>query len=237
MITLRSAALLCILALAPSSPAFAEIYSSNDPTIKVPTDGVHFVTGTGNLTIDSISGLAWLDLTLTTNMSCDDIEVERQYGKSLWGYRLATALEVQTLWADAGIEDENWNLNEDSVHQWDLQEIWGVTDSSQDAAGPLHFIDHAITSTVDPFLLRMFGETWMQFATLENHTGKSVKDLAAVNGATMPSARALDYAPALVQDASVPEPSALMLATLGLLGGYAMVRVQRRRRTSTPQCR
>ena len=227
MSTLRAAALLCVLALAPSLPAFAGIYSSHDPSI-IPTAG-HFQTGAGNLTVDS-EGLTWLDLTLTTDMSYDDIEVERQYGGSLWGYRVATAAEVLTLWTHAGIANNNYNSTDDSVDLWNLQSMWGVTTTTQDPRGPLTFETRLLTST-----WMYAGKPWEGYnmSVMENVTSSGARDyVAGEAGSARGWVHGPNFAPALVQDASVPEPSSLVLATLGLLGGFAVVRVRRRRRTS-----
>lgn len=226
MTPLRCNALFCVLALAPSIPAFAGIYSGHDSSI-IPTAG-HFQTGAGNLTVDS-EGLTWLDLTLTTNMSYDDIEVERQYGGSLWGYRVATAEEVLTLWAHAGIANNNYDSIDDSVDLWNLQSMWGVTTTTQGPDGLLTFESRLLTST-----WMYVGKPWEGYniSFMQNVTSSGAKDyVAGEAGSAVGSVRSPDFAPALVQ---VPEPSSLVLATLGLLGGIGVLRVQRRRRASAP---
>jgi hypothetical protein len=61
--------------------------------------------GTDTVTLDTDTGLEWLDWSLTTNRSFDDISSELGAGGEFEGFRYATADEVATLWTNGGIVD------------------------------------------------------------------------------------------------------------------------------------
>ena len=60
-------------------------------------------SGDGLITVDTVTGLEWLDLTETDGMSFNMVEAELLVGGSLFGYRYATLGEVYQLWDNAGI--------------------------------------------------------------------------------------------------------------------------------------
>jgi len=59
--------------------------------------------GAGSLTLDTVTGLQWLDVTQTLNMSMNDVTANMGTGNTYSGLRYATANEVITLYADAGL--------------------------------------------------------------------------------------------------------------------------------------
>ena len=59
--------------------------------------------GANTITLDTATGLKWLDVTLSTPYSYDQILVQLQSGGVFDGYRLATNAEVLTFWQNAGI--------------------------------------------------------------------------------------------------------------------------------------
>ncbi len=58
--------------------------------------------GPGSLTVDTRTGLSWLDLPLTQGLSFDQAEAETGPGGLLQGFRHATVNEVGSLYASAG---------------------------------------------------------------------------------------------------------------------------------------
>ncbi|MDB4725622.1 hypothetical protein OAF44_03780 [Akkermansiaceae bacterium] len=58
-------------------------------------------SGDGAITVDTSTGLYWLDLTETRNKTID--EVESDFGGTYSGFRYATNEEIETLWASAGV--------------------------------------------------------------------------------------------------------------------------------------
>lgn len=69
-----------------------------------------YVSGSGDnwLTIDSQTGLQWLDVNLTINQSFDQVRLGEWYAN---GFRYATKSELQTLFKNAGTPDDNFNLS------------------------------------------------------------------------------------------------------------------------------
>ena len=59
--------------------------------------------GPGTITRDTVGGLDWLDLPLTTNRSVDDITAQLGVGGEFEGFRYATTAEITALWTEAGI--------------------------------------------------------------------------------------------------------------------------------------
>ena len=61
--------------------------------------------GTDTITVDTDTGLEWLDWDLTAGLSFDEVVVQLAAGGTYEGFRFATNDEVATLWVNAGIID------------------------------------------------------------------------------------------------------------------------------------
>jgi hypothetical protein len=61
------------------------------------------VFGAATGTLDTSTGLIWLDVSVPTLLSYDDLLVEIQPGGLYENFHLATQVQVQTLWQNAGI--------------------------------------------------------------------------------------------------------------------------------------
>ena len=59
--------------------------------------------GDNLITRDTVSGLNWLDLTETNNMSFHQVVTELSVSGQFYGFRYATSAEVVTLWDNFGI--------------------------------------------------------------------------------------------------------------------------------------
>lgn len=81
-----------ILSLGFTAPLDAELISFDDP-----------VFGDNSITLDTDTGLEWLDLTKSTNRSFNDVSNELGVGGNFAGFRYATIDEINTFWANAGI--------------------------------------------------------------------------------------------------------------------------------------
>lgn len=70
--------------------------------------------GDAKLLLDTDTGLRWLDLSMTANMSHDMVAANLQPGGVYEGFRLATQAEVLTLWSDVGIfnTERDWVTNQ-----------------------------------------------------------------------------------------------------------------------------
>ena len=94
-----------------------------------------------NLTVDTTAGLEWLDLTLSTGLSFDEVAAELGPGGLFEGFRHATAAEIATFWGNAGITVPNqFALEDPNVNP--LIGTWGVT---RDPA----FLDHSFANYDD----------------------------------------------------------------------------------------
>lgn len=65
-------------------------------------------SGDNWITNDSLTGLQWLDVTLTANQSFDQVRQGEWYTN---GFRFATKAELQNLFSNAGTPDDNFNLS------------------------------------------------------------------------------------------------------------------------------
>jgi hypothetical protein len=63
----------------------------------------HPVFGSASLTMDTDTGLQWLDITETVNLSFDAISLQLGPGGQFVGFRHATVAELVSLWNAAGI--------------------------------------------------------------------------------------------------------------------------------------
>jgi hypothetical protein len=90
--TLRPTASAIAVLLALAGPSAAELISEDSDF------------GVGTITLDTSTGLRWLDVPLTTGHTYDEIVTFFQPGGELEGYRLATQDEVEELFVNAGID-------------------------------------------------------------------------------------------------------------------------------------
>jgi hypothetical protein len=73
-------------------PAKANLIEANNPRF-----------GVNSLTVDTTTGLAWLDLTASAGLSYQQVLADTQPGGLFSGFRFATAPEVLKLYTSAGI--------------------------------------------------------------------------------------------------------------------------------------
>ncbi|HTM44340.1 MAG TPA: hypothetical protein VL137_05265 [Polyangiaceae bacterium] len=134
-------------------PDFGAVPSDNDndehgawlvvsrPPASIVSVDTSFGTDTG--TLDTNTGLLWLDVTLSTPYSYDQLQPELAPGGVFEGYRMATMEEVLTLWSDAGIDTAA--LNEFVPQNFqpivDLMLYVGVTGAATGNRDGVHFFD------------------------------------------------------------------------------------------------
>lgn len=82
--------LVCLSLVQPS--AKANLVLTNDPAF-----------GANSLTLDTSTGLGWLNLSVSAGLSYQQVMADTQSGGNFSGFRLATAQEVLDLYASAGI--------------------------------------------------------------------------------------------------------------------------------------
>ncbi|MEM9384284.1 MAG: hypothetical protein AAGA68_04440 [Pseudomonadota bacterium] len=61
--------------------------------------------GTDTITLDTDTGLRWLDWSVTLGLSFDDVSAQLGPGGTYEGFRFATNAEVEALWQNGGIVD------------------------------------------------------------------------------------------------------------------------------------
>jgi len=82
--------------------ATALILSTSVNSAIVSTDWQN--AGDNLITLDTVSGLEWLDLTETSSMSYDDVTAQLGVGGAYEGFRYATDTEVISLWSNFGVD-------------------------------------------------------------------------------------------------------------------------------------
>lgn len=99
--------------------------------------------GAGTITRDTATGLGWLDVTLSTSISYDEILLELVPGGAFEEFRLATSAELLEFWVNAGINIEVGFFSEFTTENFlpivDLQALVGVT--GQGSLGGGNFFD------------------------------------------------------------------------------------------------
>jgi len=99
----------------------------------------------GSVTRDDESGLEWLDLTLSTNRSYNDVSGEFGIGGDYEGWRYASTTEIGLFFTHAGGTVPFTGLQGDD-EAWiaELLGLWGVTTAS---SSPLHPASEALSGT------------------------------------------------------------------------------------------
>ncbi len=82
------------------------LFSEAGASTLVEADDPRF--GPRTLTIDTTSGLAWLDVSLTTGLSYSQVIADTGPGGRFQGFRYATVPEVVALYAAAGIQESGF---------------------------------------------------------------------------------------------------------------------------------
>lgn len=163
----------------------------------------------GDFTTDTISGLDWLDLTLTTNRSYNNVASQLGDGGDFDGWRYASVVEVEQLWTNAGIAYEsNYTFfPEGDPNVLPLMQKLGITKDFNPAGGSR---TQGFTSTVHPASPDRFGRVvhwtpWMNYwsdneQTVSSNSGYDVETAFPEIGSW------------LVRDAvPVPTPAAVWL--------------------------
>ena len=86
--------------------------------------------GDGSLTLDTATGMHWLDMDHSTNLSYNEMRIEMLSGGLFEGFRYATREEVQALFLNGGVVDINAGSAGNVQPALDLMALLGVTSSS-----------------------------------------------------------------------------------------------------------
>ncbi len=117
-----------------------------------------FTLGDGLVTYDTDTGLYWLDLTVTTNLSYNDVLNEISEGGSLEGFWYATTADIDTLQVSAGLPAglffSSFPIYLDNMNQ--LLDLVGLTDPSTVLSAGITSDPFEPTTTIDDRIVRYF---------------------------------------------------------------------------------
>lgn len=201
--------LAAIVAAMPTRQAQAVVLSINDT-----------VFGLNSVTRDMDNNLDWLDWTLSTNRSFNDVSTQFGVGGDFEGWRHATDAEVLALYQSAGISGAFINqlgqTNDATVDA--LEALLGQTDPGG-------------TFLTVPTTFGVTSETHTSGNPLIAYLADNSSGFGGIGGAYSPSAPASQQiftgpdstdtfvGHALVRD-FIPEPNSLLLGAVGILGCF-----------------
>jgi hypothetical protein len=113
-------------------------------------------SGDGLLTYDTASGLEWLDVTVSRNLSSDDVFREVNTGGRFYGFTFADSSEVGRLFSDAGYQippspsANQFSLPENIAAAKLLQSLLGTTYVSYNGDVPTSYDLIGWTSNLPP---------------------------------------------------------------------------------------
>jgi len=184
----------------------------------------------GVFTRDPATGLDWLDLTATQNLSFIEVSARFGLGGTFAGYRYATVAEVRTLWQNAGLTNGTYSPEIREGEQYFFAEQYPVAavENLVRLVGFTWDMGNGVTQslglTSTPYTV---GGSYRSYATpqLNIYGPQNVANALVVQG-LRDYVAADNYGSWLVRDSAsvtpVPEPQsyATLLAGLGLLGAY-----------------
>lgn len=201
--------LACIAILSSAAGGEALMISAGDP---------HF--GIASVTRDTATGLEWLDFTATLGRSMDEVTAGMGPGGEFAGYRYATAAEVTTLYADAGIFAAQ-TPDEKFYAVYDLLGYMGYVPYPY-SQGDSRLV-FAMTGTgPNQFNQYVFSYLWAKVIDSPYIYGYYNIGYMVDDWTVVPSTHSPVLASFLVRDdapALTPEPSTLLLAGAGLAAG------------------
>lgn len=171
------------------------------------------VYGTDTITLDTDSGLRWLDVPLTTAYSYNGILPELTMGGEFYGFRVAYRAEVEELYVHAGIPQiGNTFVADNYVPVKMLMSYVGVTGNNGNLGTGIPF-DYTSAHVFDPVLPQV---GWIWAATLSVY--EPDQTARASVSSTVPADNENPYHGTwLVAVQSVPEPPSHTLLLLGLM--------------------
>lgn len=169
----------------------------------------------GRITLDTMTGLEWLDLSATIGRSYDEVSLEVGPGGEFMGFRHATDVEVRNLWENAGIpmigDFDYYSANflpvQDLMNHigitWDLSYPWDPA-TTQIAIG--------LAEDTSGF------SWWPTLLRLDKYDDPSVQVASACFrcGNYSPDGSDVRIGHWMVRTAQVPEPATLLLLGIGL---------------------
>ncbi len=176
--------------------------------------------GVDSLTIDTATGLEWLDWTASTNISFQDMNLQFGVGGDFEGFRHASMYEVKTLFDNMGLSTENFpsqSLVFGSELATNALGFLGTTSPNETGT-------FAITSDIFEIPTNPF-----DFQRVVGVQGFVLTSATYGNRSSATLFGNSQHGHALVRLTAVPEPTSLLMVGIGVA-----TLVCRRRRTLVP---
>lgn len=186
------------------------------------------IFGNDSITRDTASGLEWLDLAKSQDMTPGYVSAQLGSGGVFEGWRFATAAEVGTFFNNAGIPSEKFNQNSFEIGHavFDLLALIGILDPTFFNLTIGFIADSAVIPSSAPDLGRSAAELHGQIF------GPNAQGFASPNTGTghKDDFHDIAYASFLVREATaVPEPATLVMLGFAIAAASALKRAGRRR--------
>jgi len=161
------------------------------------------IAGDNLLTIDTATGLVWLDLTETAGQSFNQIKAQLGLGGALQGFRFATLSEVVELWSNAGIDPSGLPSPAPSFANFApiiaFQALVGLTDPNPFAHDSIGLVDDT----------DFFGDHPIPFARAFFQGPFAGQGLVTASSARSPDQAFFNHGSWLVQGTPPPDPGTL----------------------------
>ncbi len=174
---------LSFLCLVFSAPANAALVSQD-----------HANWGAGSITLDTDTGLQWLDVDRSVNYSYNSMQAALGDGGSYAGFRYASQSEVEALFINGGVPDVNSGsaANVDPALEllallgatYDFrgnEELFGITGTASAGGMASGTIDHFLSSGIDSYSVTTLGAVYGL-----NYSADSIGNWLVVDTAAIP---------------------------------------------------
>lgn len=168
--------------------------------------------GDAKLMLDTDTGMQWLDLSVTANQTFNGVVAKLAPGQTYAGFRVATQVEVLTLWSHAGITNYE--------REWTIGQYPAVSDMVQ-KLGPTTMIEPGLFTVATHTIGMVDGGPALdgsrRWATELTYAPDGVSTRTSVNYYTWDVATAdMHYSTWLVRP--VPLPGTFWLLMTGIIG-------------------
>jgi hypothetical protein len=182
------------------------------------------------ITIDTSSGLEWLDITATTSRSYNDINSKLGPGQEFDGWRYASSLEISGFWDAFGGDNshyDGWSIENNGLFDA-IAPYWGDAYCQEMGCSPgegyLFAIHAEVRSESAQFRSKIFDDINDPDNTITQDYFKLINGWSDVEESSF----LIGHALVRVTDFVVPVPAAMWLFGSGLIG---LIGVARRKKS------